>query len=406
MASSPLPPSEPLLALSRQNAYFQNILQKLLDAQSEGLLAGLGATPIDSFSSLGSRTPPTNVSQPGRDPFFKTRDIVPVRQPAPKKLGLHAARRGIGKTIADLARLKDQEARALHDEVSRRDAVLVDVEKISKKSTNLRREIETIGSGPVNAHISDLKLTEKAIDNEIHELETRLYEKKAHQRHLVREIQSLENGLESKLSSYKHALHLSEEEAREFLKATPLQHTSNQTAGVWALPPPRRTLEMAREQYQEEQRMLGRQAEDVMREKEALGEGGTIWDEVVGEVGDVEKMLQVEMSKIQTPKESVDAREGMGGILQRMDQAKDLLQNRLHMAENRSWKLLVCCIGAELQALVEGEGVLHGALKASSLEPSPSRDSEQVRAAAELAHRSEEEDDGPGPELLVSQDDL
>ncbi|KAL9127648.1 MAG: hypothetical protein Q9217_003516 [Psora testacea] len=417
MSPPSVPKSETLLALSRQDAYLQAHLQRLLDAQSEGLLSRLGASPNDSPSPKSRRTPTINASEPVPDSFIKPRSVVPVRQPAPGRIGLRSARRDIAKTIDDLARLKDQEGKILQDEITQREAVLSDVQRISNKFTGLQRQIETIESEPRNDRISDLKLTEKALDGEIRELETRLYEMKARQRHLLREIQSLENSVQSKLSSYKNALQLAEKEAQEFLRRPPLQGTTDKARGVWALPPQRRTLELARGQYQEEQEMLGRQAEEAMREKEALDEGVNIWKVVVREVGEVEKMLQVEMGKIQAPGDDVQAQGGLSRILQRIENAKDRIGGHLRMAEDRDWKLLVCCIGAELEALVEGGSILRRALDASGLLPPSPCGSEQgkdihheVRPSASgiaggSADRSEDEDDGPGPDLLVSRDD-
>ncbi|KAL9102803.1 MAG: hypothetical protein Q9163_002081 [Psora crenata] len=415
MISPNLPQTQALLVLSREDAYLQAHLQALLDAQSEGLLAGLGAAPPDSGSSAGSRTPTMHTSENGHESFSRARNVVPVRQPRERKISLRGARRGIAKTIEDLARLKGLEGKALQDEIARRRTVLSEIQRISNKTSGLQRQIETIESEPTNTRISDLKWTQKALDREIRELETRLYEMKAHQRHLLREIQSLENGVQSKLSSYRNALQLAETEAREFLENPPLGDDTNKTTGIWALPPQRRTLELARDQHQEEQEMLGRQVEDVMREKEALDNGKTAWDEVLRDVDEVEKLLQEEMRKTENRGGGRQAREGMKRILGRMRQAKDRVGNHLHSAEKRNWKLLVCCIGAELEALNEGEVILQRAFEALGGEMVSQGNSQQLSGEAEAsargisagsAERSEDEDEGPGPELLVSQGDI
>ena len=409
--------SETFLVLSRQDAYLQAHLQKLLDAQSEGLMAGMGAAPDDGTSSTGSRTPTTNALGSAREPSIMTRSVVPVRQPLPGKIGLRGARRGIAKTMYDLARLKDEEESVLQDEIAQRNVVLSDVHRISQKSTGLRRQIETIESESTNARISDLKRTEEGLNSEIHDLETRLYEMKTRQRHLLREIQSLESGVQSKLSSYKNALQLAEKKAREFLNRPALQATTGKPRGVWALPPQRRTLEMAEDQYREEQKILGRHTEEVMKEKEALDEGVTVWNEVTREVSGVENMVQEEMVRIRNSGDDVQARERMSKILERIDKARHLVKSHLDAAEARDWKLLVCSIGAELEALVEGGRVLQEALEASDLRPPSATGDEQLdhvqmdipsasRMNVGSADRSEDEDDGPGPDLLVSQDDL
>jgi hypothetical protein len=42
------------------------------------------------------------------------------------------------------------------------------------------------------------------------------------------------------------------------------------------------------------------------------------------------------------------------------------LERNLGVAESKHWNLLVCAIGAELEAFKEGEGILRGALGTSS----------------------------------------
>ena len=422
MTSSSLLQPESLLALSRQDAHLQAQLQDLLDAQSEGLLAGLGA---DHASSTGSRTPTTADSDFGARSASRPRSVVmPIRQPKPKKIGLRSARRGIGRTMSDLARIKDEEARVLEEELEKRDDCVTSIDRISAKSEGLRQQIETIEQEPANTRIAELKGTEKALGTEIHDLETRLYEMKARQRHLLREIQGAENSVQSKLSSYKNALQLAEKEARDFLARPPYQETSRKGEGVWALPAPRRTLEMAREQFVDERTGLGSHIQGVSREREALEEGGKVWGDVVREVSDVEGLLQVEMRALQIQREGRRAEEGMRSILERMRVAQRSIEDSLHNAEKRDWKLLVCCIGAELEALIEGQGVLREAFRASGMhveleEHPPDSQKARFEPGASLVdtngsversenrseERSEDEDDGPGPDLLISQDE-
>ncbi|MDI1491007.1 MAG: hypothetical protein OHK93_002212 [Ramalina farinacea] len=408
--TSPSPQPESLRILTRQDTYLQAHLQELLDAQSEGLLAGLGADPQDTTSSVGSRTP--TASESGVRNLSKPRSVIPVRQPSPKKIGLRSARRGISKTIRQLSQIKDEEARVLQDEIDQRDGSLSTIESLSSKEQGLREAISGIQAESPTLRIANLKATEKELGNEIHELETRLFEMKAQQRHLLREIQATENGVQSKLSSYKNALQLAEKEARTFLARPPLQDAS-QKKGVWALPPQRRTLEMAREQFQEEQSGFGRQIEGLMGEKQALDEGVGVWEDVVREVGEVETMLQGEMQDLNSS-HAKRAEGGMRRILERMRDAQRHIEELLRVAEEKDWKLLVCCIGAELEALVEGQSVLGEALEASGVtldkasethkedvfidEPSPS--------ITGMNGRIPDEDDGPGPDLLISQEDV
>ena len=412
MTSPSLQP-ESLRILTRQDAHLQAHLQELLDAQSEGLLAGLGADPQDTASSTSSRTP--IASESGRRTSSKPRSVIPVRQPQPKKIGLRSARRGISKTIRQLAEIKNEEARVLQDEIDQRDGSLSTIESLSSKEQGLREAISGIHAEPPTARIGDLKATEKELGIEIHELETRLFEMKARQRHLLREIQATENGVQSKLSSYKNALQLAEKKARSFLARPPLQEDgANQKRGVWALPPQRRTLEMAKEQFQEERTGFGRQIEGLMAEKQALDEGVSTWEDVVREVGEVEAMLQGEMQNLNSSSHGEKAAGGMRRILERMGDTQRRVEDLLRVAEEKDWKLLVCCIGAELEALVEGQSVLGEALEASgvSLDKASETHKEDVfidepsPSITGVNGRLPDEDDGPGPDLLISQEDV
>ena len=417
MTSPKFPQSEALIALARQSTHLQSQLQDLLDAQSEGLLAGLGA---DDASSTGSKTLTASTPNVDHPSISNGRSMqIPVRQPKPKKIGLRSARRGLSRSISELARIKDEEAHVLEGELSRRDSYISNVDRISAKSAGLRKHIETIEQEPASSRIADLKSTERALGTEIHDLESKLYEMKARQRHLLREIQAVENSMQSKLSSYKNALQLAEEEARDFLARPPYQDAQRKGEGVWALPVQRRTLEMAKEQFLDERGALEAQVDGVAKERQALEEGGKVWDEAVEEVGEVAALLQVEMRKLHTQGKRGAREEGMKRILERMQDAQRSLEGYLHAAKENEWKLLVCCIGAELEALVEGQEVLREASEASGVKEEPKEKyHESVKAPSEHGpslvetngrseDRSEDEDDDePGADLLISQEEV
>ncbi|KAL9067397.1 MAG: hypothetical protein Q9161_006906 [Pseudevernia consocians] len=432
-----IPLSDALITVSRQEAHLQSTLQHLLDAQSEGLLAGLtGGPPQGETSSTGSRTPTTAYSSPGGQ--SKPRGVVPVRQPAKRKLGLRGARRGIARAISDLANLKIEEGRILEGELLQRAEILGTVQRFETKTVGLQERIGMIESEDTTRRVEHLKSEEKALDHEIRELETRLWEMKAKHRHLLREIEGLDNSVQSKLSSYKSALTLAEKESRRFLQRPPIRdNRSATTTGLWALPAERRTLQMASEQYAEEQDVLTKRVDEVETERSALEDGSGVWNEVVEEVNGVEKLLQEEMQTMRAPlvqdNGKGNAIGGMRRILEHMSKARSKIERKLEVSEARDWKLLVCCIGAELEAMTEGQTVLQGAFEAaqrsqggeyvigdgqvpvtgtSSVSPvdlsARLEALEQDRPAEprDILDRSEDEDDGPGPDLLISNDDI
>lgn len=427
-----VPHSDALLALSRQETHLQSTLQALLDAQSEGLLAGLGGTSParDDASSNGSRTPTTPESM---SHSHKPKSVIPVRQPARKKVGLQGARRGIAQAISNLANLKGEEGRVLEDEVTHRKGILSTVSDFERKSTGLRERIRGIQSEDTSRRVEHLKAEEKTLANSIHELETQLYEMNARHRQLIREIDGLNNSVQSKLSSYESALALAEKDIKRFLARPPVETSTKATTGIWTLPRERRTLEMAKEHYNEEQQTLKGRFEAVQAEGSALEEGRVVWEDVVQEVNKVEKSLREEMQRMQSPLVETDKDKtttGMGTILQTMRHARTRIESKLDLAETNDWKLLVCCIGAELEALIEGQAVLEGAFAASTAggnsysgagpsrpngtaavgggplidDSAPAASPEDITSPPRgFVDGSEDEDDGPGPELLISQ---
>ena len=437
MTATHLPHSNALIAISRQESHLQSTLQRFLDAQSDGLLAGLASgPPEDETSSTGSRTPTTTHSSIGG--LRKPKSVIPVRQPPKKKVGLKGARRGIARAISDLASLKLEEGRILECELSERAQILSTVQQFEAKMVGLKGHIDSIESEDTTRKVEDLKGEEIALGQEIQELETKLWEMKAKHRQLLQEIEGLDNRVQSKLSSYRSALTLAEKESKTFLKRPPIQGSmTTSTTGLWSLPVERRTLQMVREQYADEQDLLRKRFDDVETERVALADGSGFWYEVVDEVDGVERLLREEMREIQAPlvqeNGNSDAIGGMRKILNHMSKARSRIASKLEISEARDWKLLMCCIGAELEAMNEGQTILQRALEAaersggeeyvnedgnapvmgvrsvSPIELSARLEGLGKQGQAEprgISDRSEDEDDGPGPDLLISSDDV
>ena len=360
-----------------------------------------------------------------------------MRQPAKRRLGLKGARGGIARAISDLASLKLEEGRTLEGELLQRAEALGTVQRIETKTVGLRERIDNIESEETTHQVEDLKGEEKALDLEIRELESRLWAMKAKHRHLIREIEGLDNSVQSKLSSYQSALTMAEKESRRFLERPPIwSNRTAKTTGLWAIPAERRTLQMARDRFAEEQDILKKRFDDVETERGALEDGSGVWNEVVEEVSGVEKLLREEMRgmKASLVQENGDGnrRGGMRKILEQMSKARSRIENNLEVSEARDWKLLVCCIGAELEAMTEGQSVLQGALEAaqrSEGEEYVSKDGiahvtgsksvSPIDLSARLQKLGKqdppepcgvldrsEDDDGPGPDLLISGDDV
>lgn len=382
-----------LSVLLREEDYLQRNLQTLIDAQSESLLSGVaeGASNDgneEDFSTTGSRTPASaSISIPpnahGRHHAAGSRITTPIRQPTRQKIGLHGARKGIVRAISDLAVLKAEERKLLEGELLEKSSELSKVQALAQKRAGLEGQIRRIEEGEdISRKLSEMQKAEKMLDTEIKELETRLWEMKAKHRRMVDEIQGLDNRVQSQLSSYKAALEMAEKEVRAFLKSPPTRITGKvgkeERSGIWGLPPDRRTLDMAEEHFRDEQQVLRERAEAAETERSALEEGVVVWKDVIREVDELERVLRVEMhllppSQLQERDRDNDscrgsgvnngsAELGMRTVLQQMQRAKSRLESQLDVAEGRGWKLLICCIGAELEAVIEGYDVLNSAL--------------------------------------------
>ena len=412
-SSYQIPRSDALSNISRQEDDLKSTIQSLLDAQSEGLLAGLhGEQSADDASSTTNTLP----SSHGRG------GVVPVRQPTKRRIGLQGARKGISKAITDLAWLKSEEARALDEEVAQRGETLARIQSLETKSSGLQEKIKGIQSESTSQHLESLQQQSKNLEQEIYETETRLYEMKARQRHLLREVDGLSNSVQSKLSSYQSALTLAEKDARQFLGIGP-SGSKALDGDFWSLPKERRTLSLARDHFKGERQVLEERLQAVQAEETALEEGGTVWEDAVLDVRNVEKTIQAAMQRMQSSPSN-----NMHEILTTIQNARSRLQSKLESAERQHWTLLVCCIGAELEALIQGQRILENAsglnrdlglrgddgesqkTNGNSLQNNPVNGNsisdtgpynEQLPEPKYL-DRSEDEDEGPGPELLIS----
>ena len=434
MASMTEERQDTLTSFSRQEIHLQKTLQDLLDAQSEGLQSGLGMPPNEDDTSTGGPDTPAPGSYNGSSQ--RAKGVIPVRQSTRKKIGLRSARRGISRAMNDLAALKIREEEVMEAQLADTEEDLVVVQGLTNKKKGLEEQILNIENEETGQNIEQLKQEEQALDAEIKALENTLWEMKSRQRHLLGQIESLDNSMQSKLSSYKAALTLAEKEATAFL-ARPKVVTSiaqGVSESLWVLPVPRRTLEMASEYFYEERERLRQRSHDIEVERNALQEGVVMWEDVVAEITAVEQTLQEEMQRLpadQPSKRSVEngSMDGMQIVLRRLEGAKLRIESQLTLAEERRWKLLVCCIGAELEAILAGYEMLQnvaGASQSSGMAKGTNIDRERANDEGRLIDeigpdlsnasktqviaggcprimdRSEDEDDEPGPELLIS----
>jgi hypothetical protein len=400
---------DPFVYIERQAKHLQQHIQNLLDAQSEGLQASLSDPRTDDVLSTGSSTPTVSVTGVPR-----TIPAIPVRQPPRKKIGLRAARKGILRSMNDLLRLREEEKRVVDLRMQERRAAIKDVDTFTGKRQGLEKTISDMQNDRNGKRTEELRQEARSLEHEIEETELKLTEMKARHRQLVREISRTENAVEAKLSSYKASLSMLESEVRRYLQHPPLAplHSDLPEAGssFYSLNPQRRTLEMVREHWRKEQAELRTRQRGVDLEIGALEEGGPVWQSVVSEVSNFEKRLKEHMhSSIMMSRSSSEPQDGTTveheqakRIIRDMDDTTHRLEEKLDLAEDKDWKLLVCSIGAELEAFNEAKTML---LRLFHLSEDPDGTSERKPSSDHIPTEGQQESlitdaDGASEELV------
>ncbi|KAL1976705.1 hypothetical protein VTN31DRAFT_2987 [Thermomyces dupontii] len=364
---------DPLLYIERQTRHLQQNIQSLLDAQSEGLVAGLSGTSDDDRSSTGVSSPTRSAASSARGP-----PTIPVRQPPPKKISLRAARRGILRSMHEMLSLKEEERKVISSRIEERRKAIAEVDGFAAKREGLQKTISDIQHSQDGDRTDELKREARDLEREIAEMESKLAELKARHRHLTDEISQTENAVESKLSSYKESLSLLEKEVERYLRAPPLGgplRRDSQGTTFYSLNPKRRTLEMAREHWQQEQIELRKRQRRVEREIRALNEGGPVWQSVINEVTAFEKRLKREIAQLASTDQADGAsanQEHAQKMIRDMDDVIHHLEEKLDLASDKDWNLLVCSIGAELEAFKEAQAMLRRLLPHSEDDKRPS----------------------------------
>jgi hypothetical protein len=359
---------DPLFIIERKERAIQQELQLLLDAQSTGLVRGFGGMAgSDGASDAGSSTP-TTASIAGRS---RERDggasFVPVRQPKKKVLSLRGARRGLLRDMGTLAEVKEEESRVLAEEIGRRERVLEQVRVWEERMEAVRGELDTYsgtdqkvrGGGEEGMEIISLQKEERELESEIRELEERLMQMRARKNWIGERIREGVNRREARLSSYRGALREVESEVKEFLRRPPIERSivMGREEGFTALPPARRTLGLASEWWNKELDSLSARKIAAEAEKGALDEGAEIWTSTIEVVTGFEEDLRRQMAS-NLAQDTAGLREQVS----KMGEVIEKLEHNLGIAESKRWNLLVCAVGAELEAFKEGEAILRGSL--------------------------------------------
>ncbi len=394
LSASIVHPHDPFLPVERAAKAIQRSIQSFLDAQSDGLDASLTGAGAESVSSVGSPTPTPSMTTSSRGPSMPK--PVPVRQPISKTTTLRGARRGLSKAMEEFARLKDEELSIIASEMGNRQNALKKSRRFQEKQSSLTERVAVIQEEDSATNAAALRAEADKVKVEMQDLETRLSELRTRYRQLTTQADQFSNAMEAKLSSYKSSLALVDKDVEQFLRHPPVTNslplfagTSSDQNSMYSLKPERRTLGMAQEQWTAEEDLLLQREADVNNEREALQQGAKIWRDAMKRISDFEKSLRDALKDQHVQgdgfEESTNSEDKHAALLNQLNELIASLHGDLATAESNSWNLLICCLGAELEALEHGRVLLGG------VPESPMKD--KVNGTT------------PGEKLLVNDDD-
>lgn len=462
--------TDTLVALQRREKYLQGELQALLDAQSDGLLRGLQSEGNDDRNIEPTDTGPRPSGRGnGDDRDRSSVTATAVRRRARKRnVPLRQTRQAICHVMRDLAAIKAAEVDALAADEEANASVLARMDHWDEKRIGLDRELERIEHQSTEAkRAAEARAETEALGSEIRGLEQKLAELRQRHKRAREEAERLENRVQAQLSSFREARVLLDKEVKEFVTDPPAQgvglglglglggagHTVGrkrqrngndsimlveEPEAVYfvSISPKRRTYELAKEMWKAEQKQLTCALKRVTLEQEALEEGSKLWESVSSMVTAFEFDLRTGLEKLgalsptilPSPSSSPppltmpgdsDNTKSMEELAMRMDKAIRELESSYRIAEEKGWKLLLCSIGAELEAFKQGRHVLKDSLGltggGSRIERIDNRDSDEFREMmkelsvqeqnTEHYTNNDDVDEEPDPELMHTRQD-
>ncbi|EGX91880.1 autophagy Atg28p [Cordyceps militaris CM01] len=433
-------------AFGRRERAIEQEIQQLLDLQATGLVAGSGRLPDDGddYSGTGSSTPTgtfystatskSRMTNSLHVPARSTKDgnVMPVRQPVGgKPLGLRSARAGLRKAMAALVELKREEDAHVDAALSERKKALIHLSRLSARQNGVNSELHELEENqeePLGKEIRELGSKYNSLTQEIRQLEERLMAMR-NQRKFVRDkMEDAQARRDAGLSGYRGALKDIDAELQSMMMHPSIQpldpevfsppsspsNDGESLGGVefLGLIPERRTPAMATAWWEKEVNVLDQRRRQISKERQALEDGSFVWREVTKLVTRFESSLRQVMKTgaSQAPasskgKEKVPSQENLiRDQLSKMDDVVAQLERCLGQAESEGWNLLVCAIGAELEAFREAQDMLK-----SFFEEAPSKqNSLRKEENQEPQHGSQavdESDNDVPPDLLGSTGD-
>lgn len=438
--------------LRRREIALEHDIQQLLDLQATGLVAGSGPgshnNDIDVISDTGSSTPTgtfystaTSRSRMINSLHIPTKstpdgNIIPVRQPkAAKPPSLGSARAGLRKTISSLVELKQEEDAHVDAALLDRKRALIHLKKVLRQKNGVETELQAFEKDdeePLGREIRDFSTQYEEVSVEIRQLEEKLVGLRNRRRSLREKMEDARNRREAGLSGYRGALKDADTELINIMRHPPIRPLDseflqrsggNSSTGDFESPggsefmrliPERRTSGMVQAWWESEVAILEQRREQIGKEKEALEEGATVWKQVISIVGEFETKLRQLMktgsTTITTATQSTKGKEKeptqeelMRDQLSQMNKIATDLQSFLELAEEKQWNLLICAIGAELEAFREALTMLDIVVNGETSSLGPTDDSQaspELKSKPLIQH--EESDNEVPADLLIS----
>lgn len=114
---------------------------------------------------------------------------------------------------------------------------------------------------------------------------------------------------------------------------------------------------MAKDQWISEQEVLSKRKHTVESERSALLEGESIWSAAVQRIERFEEKLRLQTANLKDDPE-LASQDSLEDVLNDLDQVIEVLETDLLSAESNDWNLLICALGAELEAFYQARTML------------------------------------------------
>lgn len=402
-------------SLQRREQTLELDIQQLLDFQAEGLVAGsqpeakASSDIHGAYSDTGSSTPTgtfystvTSRSQMLKSLYMPPQstsngDLIPVRQPAEgRPPGLRAARSGLRKAMESFVELRREERKHIMRAMEERRAALHQLESLSTRRFHIQSELEAFdvdGEEPLGRELRELKAKYASVDKDIKALEDKLVGLRNQRRWLEAKMKDVEGKREAGLSGYRGALGVVDSEVSLLVRQPPVlpldqglhdqsfdtMNESQSRGGEFlSLVPEHRTPDMAKSWWEAEMATLKRRIERVDADQKALEEGIAVWNGIVAIISRFENEFRDFMRADRASPLSAMSIKGKENVTAEVEviqkQLTDMrnilidLEHAMNLAESNGWNLLICAIGAELEAFREAHHLLMAILPQSTQE--------------------------------------